>query len=262
MPGSLHSWTDDQLTEAVATTRSWRGVLRHLGLCPTSTSALRLVRQHVTRLGLDTAHFTGQRTWSDAALKQAAARAQSWGELLAALGIGARYGNDRTRIKAHALRLGVDLSHLDAQALETVHPVAAPPELKNLREAATAIAAAWFSLRGHNSALPVEPAVHDLLVSMPDGIKRVQVKTTTYNSSRGWMVSVGRRPYSIGNRERLIPYDPELIDLFFIMDGDLNIYLLPSQVIAGRVGILLRTYEKYIVGNALGLMTPAPCHAA
>jgi hypothetical protein len=38
------------------------------------------------------------------------------------------------------------------------------------------------------------------------------------------------------------------------MDGDLNIYLIPSRVIAGRIAILLHTYTKYIVGNAAGLM--------
>ena len=92
---------------------------------------------------------------------------------------------------------------------------------------------------------------------MPDGIKRVQVKTTTHVSTNGWMVGVGRRPYSTGNRERLAPYDPELIDLFFILDGDLSMYLIPSRVIAGRVILLLRTYAKYIVGNAAGLMAPA-----
>jgi len=64
----------------------------------------------------------------------------------------------------------------------------------------------------------------------------------------------GRRPYSIGNRERLIPYDPDLIDWFFIVDGDLAIYVIPSRVLAGRVRVLLRTYSKYIVGNAAGLM--------
>jgi hypothetical protein len=58
-----------------------------------------------------------------------------------------------------------------------------------------------------------------------------------------------------------VPYDPELIDWFFIVDGDLTIYLVPSKIIAGRVAILLRTYTKYIVGNAAGLMTPSP-HAA
>lgn len=93
---------------------------------------------------------------------------------------------------------------------------------------------------------------------MPEGIKRVQVKTTTCFSKDGWAVTVGRRPYSVGNRERLVPYDPELIDWFFIVDGDLTIYLIPSRVIAGRVGILLHTYTKYIVGNVAGLMAPRP----
>ncbi len=116
------------------------------------------------------------------------------------------------------------------------------------------LAACWFSLCGFGSAIPVEPAVYDLLVSMPDGIKRVQVKTTTYYGKGGWQVVVGRRPYSEGNRKGLVPYDPELIDWFFIVDGELALYLIPSNVIAGRVGILLRTYTSYIVGNASGLM--------
>jgi hypothetical protein len=34
----------------------------------------------------------------------------------------------------------------------------------------------------------------------------------------------------------------------------MTMYLIPSRAIAGRVGILLRTYRKYIVGNARGLL--------
>jgi hypothetical protein len=47
----------------------------------------------------------------------------------------------------------------------------------------------------------------------------------------------------------------------FIVDGDLTMYLIPSQVIAGRVQILLHTYTKFIVGNAAGLMAPRPAVA-
>ena len=54
----------------------------------------------------------------------------------------------------------------------------------------------------------------------------------------------------------LDPYDPEIIELFFIVDGDLDMYLIPSRVIAGRVQILLRIYRNCIVGNAAGLMAP------
>jgi hypothetical protein len=33
----------------------------------------------------------------------------------------------------------------------------------------------------------------------------------------------------------------------------MTLYLIPSRAIAGRVVIVLRTYAKYIVGNARGL---------
>jgi hypothetical protein len=231
--------------------------MRELGLCVTSSGSIRVVKRRVATLGLDTSHFTGQRTWSDAALKRAAAHAYSWDELLAAIGINSRSGDERVRVKAHAVRLGIDLSHLIDQSPETNRHPSLKPALSNLRQAATSLAASWFALSGCATAIPMEPTIYDLLVSTSDGIKRVQVKTTTYNGTTGWQVAVGRRPYSIGNRERQIPYDPELIDWFFIVDGDLTMYLIPSRVIAGRVSILLPTYRRYAVGSAAGLMAPS-----
>ena len=182
--------------------------------------------------------------------------AESWDELLTELGVALDDLDGRTRAKAQAVRPGLDLAHLENHVGNSKGPAEAKPDLKSLRNAATSIAASWFALCGFTAAIPVEPTVYDLLVSMPNAIKRVQVKTTTHYSRDGWMAGVGRRPYSVGNRERLVPYDPELIDLFFIMDGDLTMYLIPARVIAGRVAILLRTYTKYVVGNAAGLMTP------
>ena len=260
-PPKKNNWSDTDLTNAVAESRSWRGVMRELGLCVTSAGSIRAVKRRVAALGLDTSHFTGQRTWSDAALKRAAAYAYSWDELLAAIGIKSRSGDERIRVKAHAVRLGLDLSHLTDPSQETDGQAALQPALRNLRLAAASLAASWFALHGCTAALPIEPTVYDLLVSTPDGIKRVQVKTTTYNGKTGWQVAVGRRPYSIGNRERQIPYDPELIDWFFIVDGDLTMYLIPSRVIAGRVTILLHAYARYIVGSAAGFITAQP-HAA
>jgi len=230
--------------------------MRALGLNAYSAGAIRVVRRDVVRLGLDTSHFRGKRTWSDAQLRRTVINAQSWDELLMALGLTPDTQDGRTRVKAHAVRLGLDLTHLENTIANSRGLAEIKPDLRYLRDAATSIAASWFLLCGFNVAIPVEPTVYDLLVTMPDGIKRVQVKTTTYNGKDGWMVGVGRRPYSVGNRERLVPYDPELIDMFFIMDGTLTIYLIPSRVIAGRVAILLRTYTKYIVGNAAGLMAP------
>jgi hypothetical protein len=252
------NWSDTDLVSAVAASTSWRGVMRELGLCVTSTGAIQVVKGRVALLELDTSHFTGQRTWSDAKLIQAAAQARSWSALLADLGVKSTSRTYRIRVKAHAVRLGLDLSRLDDNAQIANQPQGPKPALANLRDAATMLAASWFSLCGFVTAIPVEPAIYDLLVSMPDGITRVQVKTTTYSSRSGWQVGVGRRPYSAGNREGLVPYDPDLIDSFFIVDGDLAMYLIPSRVIARRVQIQLRTYVRYMVGSAAGFMRLPP----
>jgi hypothetical protein len=230
--------------------------MRELGLCVTSAGAIRGVKRHVSRLALDTSHFTGQRRWSDAQLRRAVANAYSWNELLSELGLVHDSVDDRTRVKAHAARLGLDLSRLYGPAADATGRPVFKPDIKHLREAGAAIATMWFLLCGYNASIPVEPTLYDLLISMPDGIKRVQVKTTTYNS-HGWVVQVGRRPYSVGNRGLLVPYDPELIDLFFILDGDLTMYVIPSRVIAGRVAILLNNYSEYVVGSAAFLMNGA-----
>jgi PD-(D/E)XK endonuclease len=226
--------------------------MRELGLCVTSAGSIRIVKRQVARLGLDTSHFTGQRRWSDAQLRRAVTSAYSWPELLLELGL---HGNadDRTRVKAHAARLGLDLSRLDGRVKGEGARPEFKPDTKHLREAGTSIAAMWFLMCGYNTSLPMEPTLYDLLVSMPDGIKRIQVKTTTFYKD-GWMVQVGRRPYSVGNRERLVPYDPDLVDFFFILDGELTMYVIPSRVIAGRVRILLSNYSEFVVGSAAFLM--------
>jgi len=230
--------------------------MRELGLNATSAGAIRIVRSHTVRLALDTSHFRGKRRWSDAQLKRAVSQAQSWDEVLGDLGLAINGGGMRTHLKSHAIRLGLDFSHLGSGAPIAPEPQKLKPDLKHLREAGPCIAAAWFTLSGCGVLFPIEPAAYDLIVSMPEGLSRVQVKTTTHYSKNGWIAGVGRRPYSIRKDTPLVAYDPDLIDFFFVIDGNLAIYLIPSRVIAGRVGILLRTYSKYIVGNAGGLLGP------
>jgi len=228
--------------------------MRELGLGVTSAGAIRIVKRHVARLNLDTSHFRGQRRWSDAQLRRAVAHAYCWRELASELGLAYGDGDARVRIKAHAMRLGLDLSRLQADDATEVSSPGLRPDIKRLRDSGTAIAAMWFLMFGCNASIPVEPTVYDLLASLPDGVKRVQVKTTTYNGKDGWVVQVGRRPYSVGNRGLLVPYDPDALDFFFILDGDLTMYLIPSLVLAGRVMVLLRNYRKYIVGDIGSLL--------
>lgn len=250
------TWTDAQLSEAVASSPSWRAVARALGLKNTSTGA---IRRHAARLELDTSHFTGQRRWSDQRLRESVASASCWADVIAALGI-VDNGAERVRIKGHAIRLGLDCTHLKS-------PVAQPapsdvfdepvrPEM--LRYSAAALAMAWFSLRGCAVALPIEPQAYDLLVTTSKGIRRVQVKSCAARDKRGyWQVGVGRRPYILDKSASKMPYDPESIDLFFIVLGDGSIYVIPSSVLAGRVGISAENYTAYRVGDASSLLGAA-----
>lgn len=256
-----YTWSDEQLTEAVRTAPHWRGVLRTLGIQTYSEGTLRRVHRDAARLKLDISHFRGSRTWSDADLTRAVTEAQSWDDVLSTLGLGTPRKETRLRIKGHALRLGLDLGHLEPRKPPQPWRRVMEPDLKHLREAGPSMAAAWFMLRGCTASFPIEPAIFDLLASMPDGVKHVQVKTTTSRNRDSWLVTIGRRPHSAGNQAPLVPYDPDEIDLFFIVDGDLNIYLIPSRVIAGRTSILLRVYAKYIVGNVKEVMAP-PASAA
>jgi hypothetical protein len=127
-----------------------------------------------------------------------------------------------------------------------------------LRHAAESLAVAWFRLCGCNVAVPATADCYDLVVETPDGLKRVQVKTTIGNYKHGWLVNIARRPYTAGNNGPRMPYDPETIDFFFIVDGDLTMYVIPSRAVGGYTRILLRSYRGYIVGNAAGLMGSRP----
>jgi hypothetical protein len=130
-------------------------------------------------------------------------------------------------------------------------------DLRFLRVAGPAIAASWFAVRNCAVSFPIEPTIYDLLVDGPTGTSRVQVKTTATSTKDGWTAAVGHHPDTHarkGLEHRLLAYDLEFIDLFFIIDGDMTMYLIPSRALAGRVRVLLRTYKKYIVGNAAGLL--------
>lgn len=244
-----YQWSDEQLIEAIRASEHWRGVMRELGIQTNSAGVMARIRRDVARLELDVSHFKGSRTWSDSELIRAVIDARTWDDVLASLGLGSPQQGTRLHLMRHAARLGLDVSHLEIPSPSSAIPRPVQPDLANLRSAAPCMAAAWFTLRGRSALFPIEPAVFDIAVSMPDGMKRVQVKTSTTRNGDSWLVNVSRRPHSPGNLGPRTPYDPDEIDLFFIVDGDLNMYLIPSRVIAGRTSILLRAYEDYIVGN-------------
>lgn len=251
------SWTDQQLIEAVAASANWRAVMRELGLPDGSAGRIRIVRRRADELGLDTSHFRGGHRWSDTLLRSAISTSHTWDEAVEHLGLSSTSDSIRSFLKSHAIRLGIDYSHLTAQQPATPPGSGYPrlePSLEYLRTAGESVAAAWFTWSGCTVSRPVEPAVYDLLCELPDGIKRVQVKTTTFNGKNGWEVNVGHKPHGGKGRRPHEPYEPGDIDLFFIIDGDFRMYLIPAAALAGTVKVLLRTYKPYVIGSARGLM--------
>lgn len=251
-----YQWSDEQLIDAVRASEHWRGVMRALGIQTNSAGVMTRIRRDAARLELDVSHFKGSRTWSDSDLIRAVNDAQTWDDVLASLGLRAPQQSTRLHLMRHAARLGLNVSHLEAPSPPSGLLRPAQPDLANLQSAAPSMAAAWFTLRGCPVSFPVEPAVFDLLASTPEGIKRLQVKTSTCRSRDSWQVNVGRRPHCTGNLGPRTTYDPDEIDLFFIVDGDLNLYLIPIQAVAGRTSIVVRAYQRYIVGNVTEMMTP------
>ena len=231
------TYSDDELRLAVAGARSWRGVLRDLGLQATSSQAVRSVRRNSERLGLDHGHFTGQRRWSEEQLREAVGSSRTWGQVAATLGL--RGGSSNTALKGHAARLGIDASHIS-------RPAAVPPgvlpmdaDVRRLSRAGEMIAAAWFTLSGHRVSWPQEPCRYDLVVERSGAFERVQVKTTILRRDRSWVVSL------TSNSAADPLYDPEEIDYFFIVDGELECYLIPVATVGGLRSLNLSAYQHF-----------------
>ncbi|WP_139983540.1 group I intron-associated PD-(D/E)XK endonuclease [Nocardioides litoris] len=235
------TWTDGDLVAAVAAARSWRGVLRSLGLSATSSAAIRSVRGHADRLGLDTSHFTGQRRWTETQLAEAVAHARSWTAVAERLGLAG--GSSAALLRGHALRLGLDVGHLAGRtpAVEPQPPATAAPDLAHLPRAGALLAAAWFTLAGYDVSWPLEPCRYDLVVVRAGVVARVQVKTTRWRRHGSWVVTISSTP---GPRR---VYDPEDIDWFFVIDGDLRHYLVPVAAVGGMHELTLNAYERYVV---------------
>ncbi|WP_132145148.1 hypothetical protein [Kribbella antiqua] len=147
--GDRRTWNDDQLRQAVADNPSWSAVARALGLKGTSAGVIRTIKRHAARLELDTTHFTGQRRWSDGQLRRVLLGSTCWAEVLDGLGV-IDNGENRVRVKGHAARLGLDCTHLKKRERpETPEDrFNQPMRPEMLRCAASALAMAWFSLRG------------------------------------------------------------------------------------------------------------------
>lgn len=238
----MRRYSDAQLVEAIGASHSWRGVLRALGLSATSAAAMRSVRMHTDRLGLDYSHFTGQRRWTDQQLQAAIASATSWTQVAEMLGLSG--GSSTTTIRGHAVRLGLCTAHLAAPRKPQPPTGLMRLQPTNLARAGSLMAAAWFELCGHSVSWPLEPCRYDLLVWMGTTAERIQVKTTTVKQGTSWTVWIS----NTGTQRKT--YDPDEIDHFFVIDGDFDHYLIPVAAVGGLTAIQLSAYQDYKLPRA------------
>ncbi len=228
-------WTDQDLTNAVASAHSWRGVGRTLGLL--SASSTRFLQAHSERLGLDTAHFRGQRTWADDDLRAAVQQETSWDGVARRLGLGMSGGATiRVKVRARELNLSADhfVSRRPLDGARTCFENT--PDLRHLRTAAGNIAAAWFAIRGYPVSIPLEPRSYDLIVEADGALHRIQVKSSSRTGGNGglyWQISqqVG---HGVSDRT---PYDPDEVDYFFLVSPKGACYLVPVAETSAAVHI-------------------------
>jgi hypothetical protein len=243
----------DDLRVAVRSARSWRGVLRELGLPESSSAQLRAIQRQARDLSLDTAHFSGPRTWTDAQLVDAVARAHSWPEVGSMLRLAARGNGSIAGVRRRAAQLALATGHLDGDRSAVSEDRVPQPRADHLHRAGPMLAAAWFSLCGYDVLWPLEPCRYDLGVSQHGRFERVQVKTTTHRADGAVVVSL-----STARRRGRVPYSPDEVDQFFVVDDDQNCYLIPVARVAGRYHVHLRRYEAYRVVTAGQLLTQPP----
>ncbi|MDN3312071.1 group I intron-associated PD-(D/E)XK endonuclease [Microbacterium oryzae] len=234
---TTRTYSDEQLSQAVAASQSWRGVLRELGLAATSAAAIRSVRHRVDELGIDHQHFRG-RKWTDDRLREAVAASRDWAELSRLVDPTGTV--DRATVRGHAARLGLDVTHLaDESKPRRRTKEEIQPERTHLRRAGPLLAAAWFTLCGDDVSWPLEPCRYDLLVQRGAEFRRVQVKSSTVRVGDSWKVYLST---SRGTRRT---YDPDEIDDFFIVDGDLQYHLIPVSEVGGLQAIHLAAYARF-----------------
>lgn len=238
--GGSRSYSDVQLATAVRSATSWRRVLRELGLAATSASALRSVRRRADDLGLDYSHFRGQRRWTDQDLTDAVSESAGWAEVADRLGL--RGGSWAPTLKGHAIRLELSTDHLcpPRRPADSFRDLPAP---EMLRRAAPMMAAAWFTLCRYDVSWPLEPCAYDLVVITGGAPQRIQVKSSTRKVGASWVAGIGQSGRASS------PYDPDDVDAFFIVDGDLQFYLIPTQVVGGLTSVSLASYDQFKVAQ-------------
>ena len=111
-------------------------------------------------------------------------------------------------------------------------------------------ALAWFGAQGWDVCVPlIDNQPYDLVVDDGTGLKKVQVKTTTYRSRSGaftvTLCTNGGNQSFHTKRD----FDADACDLLYVLTDDGSRYLIPTEVIDARSSLTLGPrMASYLVG--------------
>lgn len=253
MPGQpTHHFEDDNLVAAISNAHVWPDVYEALlGTRRLGARTRSRILSRAAAIGVSVDHLEHGRPgprprWSDQDLVSAVGSARSWAEVGRLLGTS---GGER--LKPHAARLSLDVTHLD-QADHMRAPDAEPVnsgsvDVLALRVAAESLATAWYTLRrGVVFQAPPGAAHVDLLVEREGRLVRVQVKSSSHHRGSGWVL----RTVCFQGEGRSVsrPYRNGEIDEVFAVTSTGRMFVLPAEVVVGRRAVTLGPkYEKYEV---------------
>lgn len=105
-----------------------------------------------------------------------------------------------------------------------------------LRIAAEHFARFFFILNGFSILVPEVEASYDLVVDMEGGLQKIQVKSSTARKSHNYEFTL-RRTRNNSNSIRRTLYSSKECDWFFLLNLDLNAWLIPYHLLEkkGRV---------------------------
>src|SRR5712691_9432347 len=108
--GTALEFSDDELREAIARSRSWRGVARVLGYSDRNGFIGERLRERASDLGIPTSHFPWHIPWTAPEVATALRECDTWTQVLLRLGV-ALGGHNVSKVRSYADRHGLDYSH-------------------------------------------------------------------------------------------------------------------------------------------------------
>lgn len=118
-----------------------------------------------------------------------------------------------------------------------------------LRIAAEHYAKFFFTLYGYNISVPEVGSPYDLLVEIDGNFQKIQVKTATSKSHDNYGFSL-RRTRNNTSVSRVVFYTHEECDWFFLLDVNLNAWLIPFNLLKGMGSV---TPQKRFPGYQIKL---------